>query len=81
MGHARNAPKRALNVSISDDLVCQARRYTQNLSGTIESLLEDFVAREEQRRRAEDSAVEGIIDSFSAFHQQYGLLSDEFSNL
>ncbi len=81
MAYDRTAPKRAINVSLNDDLVRQARAYTRNLSGTIEDLLADFVAREQDRRRAEDAAVDRVIESFNAFHRQHGLLSDEFSTL
>jgi antitoxin CcdA len=81
MGYDRTAPKRAINVSLNDDLVRQARAYTRNLSGTIEDLLGAFVAREQERRRAEDAAVDRIIDGFNAFHREHGLLSDEFSAL
>ncbi len=81
MGYDRTAPKRAINVSLNDDLVRQARLYTRNLSGTLEDLLQDFVERERVRRRAEDAAVDQVIDGLNAFHKEHGLLSDEFSSL
>jgi antitoxin CcdA len=81
MGYDRNAPKRAINVSLNEDLVKQARAHTSNLSGTIESLLQEFVVREQARRRDEDAALDRVIDRFNEIHQQYGLLSDEFSTL
>ena len=81
MGYDRTAPKRAINVSLNDDLVRQARLYTRNLSGTLEDLLEDFVERERARRRNEDADLDQVIDGFSVFHREHGLLSDEFSSL
>jgi antitoxin CcdA len=81
VGYDRTAPKRAINVSLNDDLVRQARLYTRNLSGTLEDLLQDFVERERARRRAEDVAVNQVIDGLNAFHLTHGLLSDEFSSL
>jgi antitoxin CcdA len=81
VGYDRTAPKRAINVSLNDDLVRQARLYTRNLSGTLEDLLQDFVERERARRRAEDVAVNQVIDGLNAFHFTHGLLSDEFSSL
>ncbi len=81
MAYDRTAPKRAINVSLNDDLVRQARTYTRNLSGTIEDLLGEFLAGEQERRRAEDAAVDRIIDGLNAFHRRHGLLSDEFSTL
>ena len=81
MGYDRLAPKRAINVSLNDDLVRQARLYTRNLSGTLEDLLGDFVERERARRRDEDRALNQVMDGFSALHREHGLLSDEFSAL
>jgi antitoxin CcdA len=81
MGYDRLAPKRAINVSLNDDLVRQARVYTRNLSGTLEDLLGDFVERERARRRDEDALLDQVIEGFSTFHRERGLLSDEFSSL
>ncbi|WP_428395342.1 type II toxin-antitoxin system CcdA family antitoxin [Lichenicoccus sp.] len=81
MGYDRLASKRAINVSLNDDLVRQARLYTRNLSGTLEDLLGDFVDRERARRRDEDAVLDQVIDGFSLFHGEHGLLSDEFSLL
>jgi antitoxin CcdA len=81
MGYNRAAPKRAINVSLNDDLVRQARLYTRNFSRTLEDLLQDFVERESARRRAEDVVVNQVIDGLNGFHRKRGLLSDEFSSL
>jgi antitoxin CcdA len=75
------ASKRAINVSLNNDLVRQARLYTRNLSGTLEDLLDEFVTRERARRRDEDAALDRVISAFDAFHAEHGLLSDEFSVL
>lgn len=80
MGHDRAAPKRPFNVSLNGDLVRRARSYTRNLSGTLEDLLEDFVAREEARRREEDQRLGRVLGALNAFHGQQGLLSDEFQS-
>ncbi len=81
MAYDRNAPKRAVNVSLNEDLVRQAKDYTRNLSGTLEHLLQEFVLGELARRRAEDEVLDRLMDGFDAFHREHGLLSDEFSNL
>jgi antitoxin CcdA len=46
----RDAPRRAVNLSLNEDLVTRARRLTGNLSATVESLLADFVEREHEQR-------------------------------
>jgi len=81
MGREGTSAKRPINVSLREDLVREARVYTRNLSGTLEDLLQGFVAREKARRQAEDAAVDRIIAGFDAFHESFGLLSDEFSTL
>lgn len=81
MGYDRTASKRAINVSINDDLIRQAKLYTRNLSGTLEFLLQDFVVRERARRRDEDAALDQVIMTFNRLHAEHGLLSDEFSDL
>ena len=78
MGHVRTSSKRPTNVSLDDELVRDARRFTSNLSGTLEDLLRGFVSRERARRLAEDAAIDQVIDDLNNFHQQNGLLSDEF---
>jgi post-segregation antitoxin (ccd killing protein) len=81
MGSDRSALKRPINVSRSDEVVREARLYTRNLSGTTQDLLQDFVARERARRLERDAAVERMVASWNAFHDQNGLLSDEFQQL
>ena len=44
--------KRPVNLTLNEALVDQARAYTSNLSATMESLLADFVA--QQQQAAED---------------------------
>ncbi len=78
MGSQGTGSKRPINVSLNDDLVRRARLYTHNLSGTIEELLGDFVAREHASRRDDDAVLDQVMDGFGAFHREHGLLSDEF---
>jgi antitoxin CcdA len=77
----RTAPRKAVNLSLSDDIVKRARSLTPNLSRTVEALLTDFVQREEANRRSEDEKLEAVIDAWNAFHAEHGSLSDEFSTL
>ena len=39
--------KRAVNLTISENLVAQAKAYTSNLSATMEELLADYVAQQQ----------------------------------
>ncbi len=81
MGYDHGASKRPVNLSLNAELVRRARSYTQNLSATLEELLKNFIAQEESRRLAEDETLAIVLDGLSRFHEQHGLLSDEFSSL
>lgn len=75
------AAKRAVNLSLNEDLVAQARKLTGNLSAEVESLLAGFVTRE---RRAVDEEAESLrrcAQTSDAFLERAGSLSDEFSAL
>lgn len=81
MGYDGKAPKRPINVSLNQDLVRQARHFTSNLSGTLEILLRDFVAREQDAQSRQDVSLARVIDGLNDFHQKHDLLSDEFRTL
>ncbi len=77
----RNAPRRAVNLSLNEDLLTRARQVTKNLSATVEELLASYVHQEQARRRAEDEALDQVIKALNDFHSRNGFLSDEFSTL
>ena len=77
----RNGPRRAVNLSLNEDLVVRAKKTTRNLSATVEELLAGYVQQEQARRRAEDETLDEVISALNAFHERHGFLSDEFSTL
>jgi antitoxin CcdA len=79
--YGRNAPRKAVNLSLNEDLVLRAKGLTRNLSGTVEELLADYVRREQERRRAEDDRLDEVISALNVRRERVGFLSDEFSNL
>ncbi|HEY4174638.1 MAG TPA: type II toxin-antitoxin system CcdA family antitoxin [Rhodopila sp.] len=79
-GYNRKAPRRAVNLSLNEDLVQQAKDLTRNLSGTVEELLAGYVASEQARKQAEDDQLENVINALNERHKRDGFLSDEFSN-
>jgi antitoxin CcdA len=79
MGYDRTAPRKAVNLSLNEDLVQRARELTRNLSATVEDLLDDFVTREQTRRAAEDARLSRLIEAVDRFHAEHGLLSDTLS--
>lgn len=75
------ARKRAVNLTLNEDLVLQAREMTDNLSAVVESLLADFVEHERQQRFAKAKTVEATIATWNDFNTQLGSFADEHSTL
>lgn len=75
------ARKRSVNLTLNEDLVAQAKRMTDNLSGVVESLLADFVARAQRDRLAKSTAVEATVAVSNKFNDEKGSIADEYSSL
>ena len=75
------ARKRAVNLTLNEDLVVQARGLTNNLSAVVESLLADFLAQAKQRRVAELTAVKATIATWTAFAENHESFADDHSTL
>lgn len=79
--HDQQARKRPVNLTLSENLVLQARTMTDNLSGVVESLLKEFVERTRQQRLAEAKAFEATIATWNDFGDRVGSFADEHSTL
>jgi antitoxin CcdA len=75
---ARKCP---VNLTLNEDLVSQAKLMTDNLSGVVESLLWDFVERENRERLAKSKVVEETVAAWNQFNVQSGSIADEYSPL
>jgi antitoxin CcdA len=80
-GYNVRARKRPVNLTLSEDLVLQARAMTDNLSGVVESLLAGFVENERQQRLAKAKAIEATITAWNDFNAKRGSFADEYSSL
>ena len=77
----RNARKRPVNLTLNEDLVSRAKSMADNLSGVVESLLSDYVAREQDARLAKSKAVESTVATWNEFADENGSYADEHSTL
>lgn len=75
------APKRAVNMTLNEDLVRCAREYAANLSEQVEKLLAAFVTAERKRRAEEDGRLDAAIRAWNDFDEKYGAFADEHSDL
>jgi antitoxin CcdA len=56
-----DARKRAVNLTLNEDLLEHVRGVTSNLSDVVESLLAEYLLRERQRRAAQAKVVESTV--------------------
>lgn len=78
---APTARKRPVNLTLSEDVVAQAKTYTNNLSATMESLLVDFVASQQQAQLTHQQTADACVADWNAVHAAVGSFADEHSTL
>ncbi len=79
--NSTSARKRPVNLTLSEDLVNQARSLTNNLSGVVESLLSDFVSRERREQMQKSKIAEAAVASWNGFNSRAGSFADEHTTL
>jgi len=77
----KGARKRPVNLTLSEDLVAEAKGLTRNLSGVVESLLADFVTKERGRRRDVVEEARTTVALWNEFGERNGSFADEHSTL
>ena len=75
------ARKRAVNLTLNQELVVQAKTYTHNLSATVEELLSGYVVGQQQARANREQAAQACTTQWNALHQRIGSFADEHSTL
>ena len=75
------ARKRAVNLTLNEALVTQAKSYTDNLSATLESLLSEFVATQQSAQRKHQQEADVCVADWNAVHDAVGSYADEHTTL
>ena len=73
--------KRAVNLTLNVDLVTQAKAFTGNLSATMETLLADYVAQQQQARLSRQQAADACVEYWNDVLAAEGSFADEHSTL
>ena len=73
--------KRAVNLTLNEGLVVQAKTYTSNLSATIEDLLVAYVAQQQQTRLTRQQQADAVSMDWNNVHAAVGSFADEHSTL
>jgi antitoxin CcdA len=78
---SNQARKRAVNLTLNEDLVSQVKGMTGNLSGVVEQLLSDYVLKQNSARQVKQSSADTAAQGWNAFNEQSGSFADEHSTL
>jgi antitoxin CcdA len=81
MTHVGRGLKKAVNMTLSEELVREARGLTPNLSETVERLLVDYVAAERAKRADFERRIDESIAMINAHYEEHGYWGEEFSTL
>ena len=81
MSYTARGPKKPVNMTLSEDLVLEARKLTQNLSETVEQLLGEFVEAERVRRDEKERRIDATIAMLNTMYDRDGGLGEDFSPL
>lgn len=80
-GSQVNARKLSVKLTLSEDLVEQAKTITDNLSALVERLLSDYVSNERQERLAHEERVAETVAIWNRFISSKDSFADEYSTL
>ena len=78
---SNQARKRAVNLTLNEDLVSQAKGMTGILSSVVEQLLADYVVKQNNARQEKLQNADVAARGWNTFNEQYGSFADEHSTL
>lgn len=73
--------KRAVNLTLNEELVTQAKGLTTNLSSVVEQLLADYVLKQNNARQEKVQHAEAAAKAWNTFNERFGSFADEHSTL
>jgi antitoxin CcdA len=81
VAYTASGPKKPVNMTLSEDLVREARQLTHNLSDTVEQLLCTFVEEERKRHEDKERRIDATVKALNEHDEKYGVWGDEYSTL
>jgi antitoxin CcdA len=73
--------KRPVNLTLSEDVVASAKRYSNNLSATVETLLTEYTHHQQQAAAERQQRAKACASEWNAVHEAVGSFADEHSTL
>lgn len=80
LGYDPDAAKRRVNLTLNADLLRVAQCYTDNLSGTIETLLASWMQAERSRQEADQEHRRKVIAAWNDFDARHGRFADDWNS-
>ena len=80
-GYDVDARKRAVNLTLNEDLLARVREVTGNLSSVVESLLAQYLATKMQERATQVKIVAATVAMWNQFADENGSFADDHSTL
>ncbi len=81
MRHETGARKKAVNLTLREDLVISAKACIPNLSATVEQLLSEHLASRQAAKDARIKQLEEGLSAWNEFNASHPSLADEHSTL
>lgn len=75
------AGKRAVNLTLNEQLVTEAKRFTDNLSATVESLVKQFVQTKQAEQLSRQEMADQCARGWNEFADIHGSFADEYCTL
>jgi len=73
--------KRPVNLFLNEDNVQRAKRYTDNLSATVDTLLADFVSGKESAQQSRQRRDDAVAEAWNHFEATHASFADEHATL
>lgn len=77
----REPRKRPFNLLLNQGTVRQARDFTDNLSATVELLLADYVAKQNEALLSRQQLGDAVAEAWNQFHATHAPFADDYSPL
>ncbi len=79
--HINSVRKRAVNLTLNEDVVAQAKTLTPNLSAVVEQLLSSYVIQMQREQLSRQEQAKLLADMWNGFNERSGSFADEYSTL
>ncbi|OGT14118.1 MAG: hypothetical protein A2342_03900 [Gallionellales bacterium RIFOXYB12_FULL_54_9] len=73
--------KRAVNLTLNEDIVAQAKALTPNLSAVVETLLSGYVVQMQRENLGRQEQAKQVAGVWNGFNERSGSFADEYFTL